>query len=162
MWVGGFLRPCGMNAWFQWVIAPAEKGQKDQSWVGSSERAPLNTSRHAFLMPSAGLWQASPVGQKENWACRLPPAALIQWIRAAWGGGGADVFKLARDAGKCLLFTPVDIKLHHLLLKTHTSAIHKALITHVLLLCYRSKAAAALTPSGFFLFFTCVSVLHVS
>lgn len=24
-----FLRHCGMNAWFRWVIAPAEKGQKD-------------------------------------------------------------------------------------------------------------------------------------
>lgn len=82
-----FLRHCGMNAWFQWVIASAEKGQKVWTWVGSSEeRRSTHHCRgwsYTFLMPFAELWHASPVGQKENCAFQLPPAALNQWKRAA-------------------------------------------------------------------------------
>lgn len=65
-----------------------------------------------ILMPFSGLWHSSPVGQKAN-----PSFLFASWQlwfsqdEQPWGGSHPDVLSLAGDAGKCLLFTPVDITL---------------------------------------------------
>lgn len=83
-----------MHDFSEWLLQRKKARRTKPEWGLLRERRSTRRRRgwsYTFLMPFADLWHASPVGQKENLASRLPPAALIQWKPAAWGSGGGGV-----------------------------------------------------------------------